>query len=226
MKTDYNIEINYLTDEALDLLNEINLIFLNKLYLTVQNDMIDCNINIDNFYISSNNSCEVEIINMCDKNKNLSYGLLLESIKEVLLKLDEEKRNTILQRLKININDLTNVKNNGLIGHCKAYAETVNTVDIKNMILPKCITSENRRQVLRIINTGSVDSNCFFLGLTNALSVYNNIFKDDELTEINGLTTNIIIKYICIIFIFFIIIYIIYLLSFFSVKTIININSN
>lgn len=197
--------------------------YYKKLYDKKGVSFTACTINFDKINITLSKTCDLEISNNCTQNAETSIKLLLESLYEVLLMMNENDRNKVLKILKIDIKDLEDIDNSSLIegfGACSSYAKTIATIDVDKIQVDRCYgESVNNKNHLFFINTGSANSNCNLSTISNAL-----VFDEDEdeilktykIDKILGLDSIKVFIYILILICLFIFIFIFCVIEFFK----------
>lgn len=192
--------------------NMVSELFFEKLSKIQSNTNVNCLINFKKIEANLFSNCGISIINKCTSNTNTTFALFIESIKEILQSLDDEKRKIMENELEIKTNELDPNTDKGFIKTCKAYASFIKTIDVDLLKVDNCYSSIPI--YFEFINNGEATSNCGMSELSRSLShlpnnssIYENyyLFKFLNITMENYIITILLLLVFTIILVIIII---------------------
>ncbi|ASK51226.1 S-S bond formation pathway protein [Eptesipox virus] len=119
---------------------------------------IACGIHIGKI-IGEFDRCALRVTNKCFNNSKLSFKIMIESLKEILLLVSEKEKIKILEEIGIDLNN-DDKSISKLERNCKAYAETSNFIDIDVFNAGICKAPPGKFILLQVLNSGTVEANC------------------------------------------------------------------
>ncbi|AAL69760.1 SPV021 hypothetical protein [Swinepox virus] len=114
--------------------------------------------------------CFLKILNMCINDKELSFNILIKTLKDVTSTLSQKEKEELSKEIGIDIlnNDPKYVPE--IIRNCSSSADVTNIIDIQTLDVGKCIAPYDKQILLQIVNSGTAEANCVMNSIMNSMN--------------------------------------------------------